>query len=303
MSSAKQKTEFSLSQSVISSLTQAPWYPLNYVKVLVQLGHEPLPPFKSKNIFGREQLYYPNTFNYAKYIYSVEGVTGLYRGLGMKIIGTTVGSLVYNKVSEMMDDSEEESQKPLDSLQYFIKQTTKELNARCWAVVFTQPFHVMGLRCMAQFIGGETRYSSWNVFQNSVEIYQTDGLSGFFSGLIPRLLFEASTIVLTNTIAYLIRTYVFHEKDVESLVDLFASLVASGMSYPLSVVSTVSCVTGSRLVAGQPPRMVVYTSWIEAFKHLYENNELKRGSSSFFRIYTAKPSIGFTISGPRHVIN
>lgn len=33
---------------------------------------------------------------------------------------------------------------------------------------------------MAQFIGGETNYSSWNVFSNTVEIYKSEGISGFF---------------------------------------------------------------------------------------------------------------------------
>jgi len=47
---------------------------------------------------------------------------------------------------------------------------------------------------MAQFVGGETNYSSWNIFANALEIYRSDGISGFFYGLIPRMLFEVSTI-------------------------------------------------------------------------------------------------------------
>ena len=38
----------------------------------------------------------------------------------------------------------------------------------------------MALRCMAQAVGGETTYSSWNVFQNCIEIYRGEGISGFF---------------------------------------------------------------------------------------------------------------------------
>mgnify|MGYP001810657105 CR=1 FL=1 len=113
----------------------------------------------------------------------------------------------------------------------------------------------MALRCMAQFVGGETNYSSWNVFQNTVEIYRGEGVAGFFrwikkiqqqkklslinkqqkiliymkhfsisSGLIPRLLFEASTIAIANTVAYLIKTYVFEEKEIDALIDLVASV-------------------------------------------------------------------------------
>ncbi len=34
-----------------------------------------------------------------KYIYSVEGVTGLYRGVGMKILSNAVGTYVYESVN------------------------------------------------------------------------------------------------------------------------------------------------------------------------------------------------------------
>lgn len=285
----KQQTETSLTQTILSGIGQSPFYPMNYVKVLIQIGHEPLPPFRSKNLFGRENLYYPNSFSYLRYIYSMEGITGLYRGLGMKIISNSVGNVVYSKVSRIMDENEEETRKsgaPETGLAIFIRQTSKELTARCWAIVFSHPFHVMALRCMAQFVGGETNYSSWNVFQNTVEIYRGEGIAGFFSGLIPRLLFEASTIAIANTIAYLIKTYVFEEKEIDALIDLVASLLANSVTYPLSVVSTVCSISGSNIAAGKPPRMVMYTSWIEAFKHLYDINELKRGASTFYRLYT-----------------
>jgi hypothetical protein len=38
----------------------------------------------------------------------------------------------------------------------------------------------MGLRCMAQFVGGESNYSSWNIIQNAQEIFRNEGLGGFF---------------------------------------------------------------------------------------------------------------------------
>jgi len=36
-----------------------------------------------------------------RYIYSVEGVAGLYRGVGMKIISHSIGTVVYEKVSKV----------------------------------------------------------------------------------------------------------------------------------------------------------------------------------------------------------
>jgi mitochondrial carrier len=82
----------------------------------------------------------------------------------------------------------------------------------------------MTIRCMSQFVGGETDYSSWNVFQNTIVIYKHDGLAGFFSGLVPRILFEASTIALTSFLSYIVKTYIFEDKEVELFVEMFSSV-------------------------------------------------------------------------------
>lgn len=97
------------------------------------------------------------------------------------------------------------------------------------------------------------------------------------------------------------------------------------MTYPLAVVSTISSVSGSALIATQPPRMKKHSSWIEIFKDLHENviiiivyfkfkfsnqylfqyikkNQLNRGSSSFFRVqHTAISSgpYGFVLNQSR----
>jgi len=42
-----------------------------------------------------------NSQKKVKYIYTVDGFTGLYRGLGMKILSTSVANLVYTKVSRV----------------------------------------------------------------------------------------------------------------------------------------------------------------------------------------------------------
>lgn len=76
----------------------------------------------------------------------------------------------------------------------FKRKVSRDVTIKMWAIVVSHPFHVMALRCMSQFVGGETNYSSWNIFHNAMEIYRGEGISGFFNGLIPRMLFEVSTI-------------------------------------------------------------------------------------------------------------
>jgi len=278
-----------VSNSIVSSVTEIPFYPLSYIKTLNQIGHEPLPSFKSTTFFGREQYYYPNSFQYCAYVYSVEGFSGLYRGLGMKLISQSVGHFASRKAARLIQEADEKQETvkkndQMKGLNLLFKMTTNRIHSRCWGVLLSHPFHVMGVRCMAQFVGGETRYSSWNVIQNTIEIYRSEGAKGFFSGLIPRLLFEASSIALTGVIVYFVKNYIADMKEIDGFIDLIASIISNTITYPLSVISTVSCVSGTSLLAGQPPRMLVYPSWIDVFKHLYDINELNRGFSTINRI-------------------
>lgn len=66
--------------------------------------------------------------------------------------------------------------------------------------------------------------SSWNIFYNASEIFRSEGILGFFSGLVPRLLFEASTIAIANTIAYFMKSYLVEDKAIDAAIDLLASV-------------------------------------------------------------------------------
>jgi len=296
-SKMNKKPDTSLVFATRSGLMQIPAYPLQFAKALIQIGYEPLPPFRSRNLFGNTVYYYPNVFKYMRYIYSVEGATGLFRGVGMRVASHVVATLGHNKVLEYFDDeqndddlrSEKQTQvektKNEDDVEAFIKLTSKDLAARCFAITISHPLHVMAFRCMAQFVGGEDIYSSWNVIQNTTQIYKGEGILGFFGGLVPRLCFEVSAIIITNTCTYLFRIYVSRDKEITFISELASAMLASSIAYPLSVVSTVSAISGSDLVAARPPKMPLYSNWIEILKDLYESNQLKRGTSSFYRRY------------------
>ena len=66
----------------------------------------------------------------------------------------------------------------------------------------------------------------------------------------------------------------------------FAGFLASSIFYPMTVVSTTVSVSRSGLAAGYPPHMPFYRSWTDCFRHLKQENALKRGSSLLFRYYT-----------------
>ena len=45
-------------------------------------------------------------------------------------------------------------------------------------------------------------------------------------------------------------------------------------------------VSKSGLSAGYPPNMPLYRGWVDCWRHLQQQTQLKRGSSLMFRYYT-----------------
>ena len=147
---AKKSTDVSVSQTILSGIGQSPLYPLNFVKVLMQVSLQAVTveevvcqllrrlssisrlvmsrchhsdrricsaasnttiPTRFPTVSldcGHLTLLQLSAFYWhlcldlsVRYIYKMEGITGLYRGLGMKIISNSVGNIVYNKVSQV----------------------------------------------------------------------------------------------------------------------------------------------------------------------------------------------------------
>lgn len=187
-------------------------HPLMYVKVLIQVGHEPLAPSMGRNIFGRPVLQLPGLFAYAKHIVKIDGKRGLFKGLTSRLCSGAIGTVVHSKVLQSyrnMKNSEcSDLGKNADpsSLYHVFEETTREMIARSTATLVTHPFHVITLRCMIQFIGRETKYSG--IFSSVVTIYREEGILGFLAGLIPRLLGDVISLWLCNLLAYFINTYI-----------------------------------------------------------------------------------------------
>jgi len=104
----------------------------------------------------------------------------------------------------------------------------------------------------------------------SFVIYRGEGVVGFYSGLIPRLILEVTAICVINGVAYTARAYFFDEDRFGKYIDKFAVAAAYLITYPLSVVSSVSCISGSGLNAALPPLMPNYSSWLGVLQHLYQ---------------------------------
>lgn len=262
-------------------------HPFEYAKVLIQIGYEPIPPRPTTTLFGKPALKLPNVFEYVKHIKSVDGFSGCYRGLEAKVCGNWLSAIATQKVADYLEvnKSEEDEGEDAEILKKkkFIRSVKNDIVTRATAIVVSQPFHVITIRIMAQFIGREVKYRG--IFGSVGEIYRQNGILGFFSGLFPRLLGDILVVLLANTLTYVINSYVIEEKELQVYTSATMTFLATALTYPFQVVSNCMAVTNSGIMGGSPPIMPHYGSWLECWTDLSSRNQLKRGSSLFIRYY------------------
>ncbi|XP_071331199.1 mitochondrial carrier homolog 1-like isoform X3 [Trachinotus anak] len=259
-------------------------HPLLYVKLLIQVGHEPLPPTVGTTMFGRRVLYLPGFFSYAQHIVKVDGKRGLFRGLSPRIISSAISTMVRSKVKQVELLSKKDELQT--SLRKVVKETTHEMIIQCLSRVATHPFHVMSVRCMAQFVGREIKYSG--MFSCITRIFKEEGVSGFYVGLIPHVLGEVLFLWCCNLLAHFINTYAVDESfsqasAVRSYTKFVMGIAVSVLTYPFMLVADVMAVNNCGLAAGLPPHSPVFKSWLHCWNHLSQKGHLFRGSSFFFR--------------------
>ncbi|NWQ86563.1 MTCH2 protein, partial [Burhinus bistriatus] len=284
--------------------------PLMYVKVLVQVGYEPLPPTLGRNIFGRQVYQLPGLFAYGR----TARHSGLWRGrgaaepaLGDRDPFRGVGrERCLPGVCPLPDASSPlqpgaSKKEPVSSLEQVLKETSREMVARSAATLITHPFHVITLRCMVQFIGRETKYSG--TLSAFATIYREEGVLGFFAGLIPRLLGDILSLWLCNMLAYLINTYALENgvrapqpaqgawgglgvstmTEMKSYSQAVTGFFASMLTYPFVLVSNLMAVNNCGLAGGLLPYAPTYSSWLDCWSQLHREGNMSRGNSLFFR--------------------
>ncbi|XP_077419625.1 mitochondrial carrier homolog 2 [Vanacampus margaritifer] len=267
-------------------------HPLMYIKVLVQVGHEPLPPTLGRNLFGRQVYQLPGLFAYAKHIIKIDGKAGLFKGLGPRLCAGTIGTVVHSKIVQKCHEQGTleilgGQRKAVEgSLQHVVNETNKEMIARSFATIVTHPFHVITLRCMVQFIGREAKYSG--IFDSIITIYREEGMLGFFAGLIPRLLGDVFALWICNLLAHFINTYAIddsmsHTGEIKNCSQAVTGFFASMLTYPFVLVSNLMAINNCGLTGGLPPYASVYPTWVHCWQHLSREGNMSRGNSLFFR--------------------
>jgi len=271
-------------------------HPIEFAKVLIQIGHEPVDPKHTKTLMGRPALSLPSVFGYIGHIRRRDGFLGLYRGCPTKIVGIGVSTIVSDKVKQALEgkhffvkdpailarDEEELTQE--EKLSKTLDEAVKDMADKLACLILTQPLHVCTVRAMSQFVGNESKYDG--VFGNIIAVYQESGILGYWSGLIPRAIGELTCVGLTYAIAHIVNAYVLEDKALKAWTQQLASFFASSITYPFQVVGNCMVVSKSGLAAGYPPHMPLYKGWVDCWRHLSAQGQLKRGSSLMFRYYT-----------------
>uniref|UniRef100_A0A8C6L5Z5 Mitochondrial carrier 1 n=1 Tax=Nothobranchius furzeri TaxID=105023 RepID=A0A8C6L5Z5_NOTFU len=248
------------------------------------VGHEPLPPTVGTTMFGRRVLYLPGFFTYVHHIVRVDGRTGLFRGLSPRIVSSIISTVVRGKVKQVELQSKKADQQ--NSLRRVFRETSHEMIIQCLSRLVTHPFHVMSVRCMAQFVGRETKYGG--VFSCFFKIFKEEGVTGFYVGFIPHVLGEVLFLWCCNVLAHFINTYAVDEgfsqaSAVRSYTKFVMGIAVSVLTYPFTLVADVMAVNDCGLAAGLPPRSPIFKSWLHCWNHLSQKGQLFRGSSFFFR--------------------
>lgn len=77
------------------------------------------------------------------------------------------------------------------------------------AIVAAQPFQVVTIRMMAQFIGRETKYNT--LIGSLIDIYKEEGLSALWSGVLPTLYGSLLQLWIPATVYFALGTYIIKE--------------------------------------------------------------------------------------------
>ncbi|XP_037070340.1 mitochondrial carrier homolog 2-like [Pollicipes pollicipes] len=271
--------------------------PLDNAKVLMQIGFEPLPPRPTKTLFGRPALGLPNVFTYMSYMRKRDGFWGLYRGCTARMACQVVSGVTFHQVTSRItfqrcshrrktgcDGKREEDLNEEELRKLFMMATLRDLGGRLACIIITQPLFVVKTRTVAQFVGQEVEHSG--VLASLRAIYNENGVLGYFSGLMPRLLGDLLSALLVASLTYVVNNYVVEDREFKAYTASFMAYIGSALTYPFHVVAACSAVSGSGLAAGSPPFMPLYSSWLDCWSDLKAGNQLKRGGSIFFRYYT-----------------
>ena len=284
-----------------------------HTQVLIQLGYEPTPPQRRYSFFFRQYLYYyPGIYGYAKNIVQKDGWKALYRGLGVSLFSSVVGisahALIHPMVTQAVtnlpvytvseatsSDVPDTEPQEIETTRAVLVQATRSfvigLITSVSVEMIVRPFNMIAIRSIAQHVGKESMYNG--VFSSIRQIYNDEGLTGFYAGLAPAILGHAFSCIIYSSmwIAFEMIAincpYRWMKLFIRGLVAVpLLAYIPRTYSYPFSLMTNMMAVNKTQLqvAAGQPG----YCSWRDCYRDLKSTGSLYRGSVVLFPRFAYK---------------
>eukprot|EP00123_Amoebidium_parasiticum_P005607 comp16761_c0_seq1/m.15107 comp16761_c0_seq1/g.15107 ORF comp16761_c0_seq1/g.15107 comp16761_c0_seq1/m.15107 type:complete len:367 (-) comp16761_c0_seq1:578-1678(-) len=196
-------------------------YPLTHMRILVQIGYEPVPP-RLVTWLGSEYYVLPSGPAMIRYLYNTSGLRGLYRGFWSKNLEYFLYGLTREYTRKglsrlfgvSLDPSLDQKQSVPYRVRQFVADMYVEVLSNSVALVTSFPVAVVHTRMIAQISGGETDYSG--VFKGLATLWARGEWDDLYQALIPALIREvglaASWVVARHLVAYFLPPWEKKEK-------------------------------------------------------------------------------------------
>lgn len=309
MAVSKLQNHFSLEEAVGRVAISIAGHPFDYVKILIQLGFEPLPETPVKTLFPflgpRTRLAYPSVFSYLSYIRQTDGgFIGMFRGLRYKILFTLINGFVSVNVVELLKSEDEPAEEvrgavsPADQeldlvtvgsshftaakVKQLVEKLLRETLCKFISLSASYPLQLMVIRSCSQFVGRETVYDS---FTGAVkDIFKNGGVLGFYSGFAPRLFGDVLILWTSHGIFFVVKGFLSGDNTVKGYVAASINFVVTSLMYPFQVVSTVMAVNGPSAASLDASLLSPeFLDWGQCWRQLSRLGQIKRGSSLLWR--------------------
>lgn len=227
-------------------------YPIYLARTLIQIGYEPVSPDQNG--------YLPNIFSYITIVRERKGYLALYTGLRYYLPAVILKQSLYDYSALALNHKRDTKDSDVSEI---IAVCLRESYLKIQSTVVTYPLLTLSIGYIsAAFFGNE----------QTVE-YTFESL---YAGFIPKLIIEV-TMVWVSVISRRIIANLLDDELGQAIVSRVPPFIVQSFLYPYNVVATVMADNGR---SGKNPK---FDDWRQCYNFLKFNNQLKRGSSFFYR--------------------
>ena len=273
--------------------------PLKVMRFLIQHGYEPVCPYSVTSRGVTDLLmnrpasvcrYLPGIIGYSKGMALRFGWKSLFAGLGPSLCQMTIDTTFDVKWSQpvdkfliqLLDYTNNDVRSPSFNLRKVLFLALKASIIQSFSMFYSYPFYVVGNICILRCIKGEPSVWMWSVFR---QVWQEAGIGGLYSGILALWLYQVINVWCEEFLVEFFRTIMLYFTDEvgdkDGTGDYTAShILITTITYPLSLVSSIMT---SNKASVRPnfniPQLPQFTSCLDCFRHLYNNDIWFRGST------------------------